>query len=128
MEFKALVSVGNYDFPEPSTYKGTTSTIVDSARNAQGIMIGSVVRDDVGKVEMTWKYLSVADWANINKCFKEAAGGNFINQVDFFDQTTGDWVSRKMYVGDRKCDAWRRDSSTGELLGWTNCSLSLIEV
>lgn len=128
MAFKALVSVGNFDFPEPSTYKGTTSTIVDSARNAQGVMIGSVVRDDVGKVEMTWKYLSVTDWASINKCFKGASGGNFINQVDFFDQTTGDWVSRKMYVGDRKCDAWRRDPTTGELLGWTNCSLSLIEV
>lgn len=128
MAFKALVSVGNYEFPEPSTYKGTTSTIVDSARNAKGYMIGSVIRDDVGKVELTWRYLTVAQWAAINQCFKEGAGGHFINQVEFFDQTTGDWVTRKMYVNDRKCNAWRRDPNTGDLLGWTGCSLSLIEV
>lgn len=128
MEFRALVSIGSFDFPEPSTYKGTTSTIVDSARNAQGKMIGSVIRDDVGKVEMTWKYLTVEQWASINSQFKQSAGGKFINQVVFFDQTIGDWVSRQMYVSDRKSDAWRRDSVTGELRGWTNCSLSLIEV
>ena len=32
----ALVSIGGFDFPEPSTYNATTSTIVDSARNVQG--------------------------------------------------------------------------------------------
>ena len=26
----ALVSIGGFDFPEPSTYNATTSTIVDS--------------------------------------------------------------------------------------------------
>ena len=40
---EALVSVGGYGFPEPSTYNATTSTIVDSARNVQGKMVGSVV-------------------------------------------------------------------------------------
>ena len=42
MKFKALVSVGEYDFPEPSSYVGQTSTLVDSARNVQGVMVGSV--------------------------------------------------------------------------------------
>ena len=96
MAFKALVKVGAYEFPEPSTYKGTTSTIVDSARNAKGVMIGSVIRDDVGKVELTWRYLTVAQWAAINQCFKESSGGHFINNVEFFDQTAGTWVTRKM--------------------------------
>ena len=38
----ALVSIGGFDFPEPSTYNATTSTIVDSARNVQGRVVGGL--------------------------------------------------------------------------------------
>ena len=128
MAFKALVSVGDYDFPEPSSYSGNTSTLVDSARNAQGKMIGSVIRDDVSKVEISWKYLTVKQWAEIQKCFSLSAGGKFINNVTFFDQGIGDWQTKEMYVGDRKAGMWRRDPKSGDILGWTDCGLSLIEV
>ena len=40
----ALVSIGGYNFPEPSTYNATTSTIVDSARNVQGRVVGAVTK------------------------------------------------------------------------------------
>ena len=36
----ALVTIGGFEFPEPSTYNATTSTIVDSARNIQGKAVG----------------------------------------------------------------------------------------
>ena len=32
----ALVTVNGVELPEPSSYEGTTSTIVDSGRNVQG--------------------------------------------------------------------------------------------
>ena len=128
MAFRALVSVGGYDFPEPSAYNGNTSTLVDSARNAQGKMIGSVIRDDVSKVEISWKYLTVEQWARIQQCFRKSAGGKFINLIDFFDQSVGGWVTKEMYVSDRKSGMWRRDPKNGDVLGWTDCSLSLIEV
>ena len=47
---QALVSVNGVDLPEPSSYSATTSTIVDSGRNVQGKVVGSVVRNDVAKV------------------------------------------------------------------------------
>ena len=128
MAFRALVSVGGYDFPEPSTYSGNTSTLVDSARNANGRMVGSVIRDDVSKVELSWRYLTVEEWSNIQKCFRNRSGGRFINTVDFFDQTLGGWVTKQMYVSDRNAGMWRRDPKTGDILGWTNCKLSLVEV
>ena len=128
MVFKALVSVAGKALPEPSSYEGVTSTLVDSGRNLEGKVVGSVIRDDIGKVTMKWKYLTVAQWARINRMFKQSAGGKFINRVEFFDQTAGDWVIKEMYINDRKAGAWRRDPDTGELLGWTDCSLSLIEV
>ena len=128
MAGKALVTVGGYSFPEPSAYSGNTSTLVDSARNAQGVVVGAVIRDDVGKVEMNWKYLTVKQWADILKCFSISRGGNFYNDVTFFCQDIGDWTTRQMYVSDRKANMFRRDPDTGEVLGYTDCSLSLVEV
>ena len=128
MAFRALVSVDGYDFPEPSAYSGNTSTLVDATRNVEGIMIGSVIRDDVSKVEISWKFLTVEQWARIQKCFRQGSGGSFANLVSFFDQSVGGWVTKEMYVSDRKSGMWRRDPETGDILGWTNCSLSLIQV
>ena len=128
MTIRTLVSIGDFALPEPSTYSGNTSTLVDSSRNVEGKMIGAVIRDDVAKVELAWKYLTVEQWANIQKCFKISAGGKFINLVTFFDQSAGGWVTREMYVSDRKAGMWRRDPKTGDVLGWTDCSLSLVEV
>ena len=128
MAFRALVSVGGYDFPEPSTYSGNTSTIVDSSRNVEGRMIGSVIRDDISKVEISWKYLTVEQWARIQRCFRQSSGGKFINEVTFFDQSIGGWVTKEMYVSDRKANIFRRDPTNGNVLGWETPSLSLIEV
>ena len=63
--FRALVTVGDYQFPEPSSYSGSTSTLVDSARNAEGRMIGSVIREDVAKVEIGFNDLCVSLTAKI---------------------------------------------------------------
>ena len=127
MAFKALVRVAGLDLPEPSTYSGNTATLVDSGRNVQGELIASVVREDVAKVELTWNYLTAQQWAAINKKFSGKHGGSFVNDVTFYDQTSGDWVTRQMYVSDRNAGMWRRDPKTGDILGWTNCKLSLIE-
>ena len=128
MAFKSLVTVGEFNFPEPSKYTANTSTLVDSARNAQGVVVGGVIRDDVGKIEMSWKYLTVKQWADILKCFSISRGGKFYNNVTFFCQDTGEWTTRNMYVSDRKADMFRRDPKTGDVLGYTDCSLNLIEV
>ena len=128
MAFKPLVQVEDYAFPEPSTYSGNTATLVDSARNLKGKVIGAVIRDDVAKVELSWNYLTIEQWARINKCFKISAGGKFYNYVTFFDQTVGDWVTKEMYVSDRNAGLWRRDPETGVVMGWTKCKLSLVEV
>jgi hypothetical protein len=128
MALKALITVGGYEFPEPSTYSGSTSTLVDSGRNTAGVTVGSVIRDDVGKVEVSWKYLTIEQWANILKCFSIARGGSFYNSVTFFCQDIGGWTTREMYVSDRSAGMWRRDPETGDVLGWTDCKLSLVEV
>lgn len=120
----ALVSIAGYDLPEPSKYNASTSTLVDSARNVQGYVIGSVIRSDVAKIELSWRYLTAEQWARILSLFTK----NFYNKVTFFNQSTGAYETRQMYVGDRSAGMWRRHPSTGEVMGFTECKLSLVEV
>lgn len=124
----SLVEVAGVALPEPSTYSGLTATIVDSARNAEGRLIGAVVRDDVAKVELSWRFLTAAQWSNILKLFTISSGGGFTNSVRFFNQTTASYTTRQMYVSDRSAGMWRRDSDSGNVAGFTDCRLSLIEV
>lgn len=120
----ALVTIAGYELPEPSTYSANTATLVDSARNVQGVVIGSVIRNDVAKVELSWRYLTVEQWASILSLFNRS----FYNEVTFFNQSTGAYTTRNMYVGDRQASIWRRNPSTGEVMGWVEPKLSLIEI
>lgn len=120
----SLVSIGSFDFPEPSTYNATTSTIVDSARNVQGRVVGSVVRHDVAKIELTWRYLTAQQWATVLSLFTNS----FYNEVRFLNQATNSYTTRTMYVSDRTAGIFRRDPKTGAVVGYTGCALSLVEV
>ena len=120
----ALVTVNGVALPEPSEYSANTSTLVDSGRNVSGYVIGSVIRNDVAKVELKWRYLTAQQWANVIGPFNS----NFYCSVRFFDQATADYTTRQMYVSDRTAGMWRRHPTTGEVLGWTECALSLVEV
>lgn len=120
----ALVTVNGVELPEPSEYSANTSTLVDSGRNVSGYVIGSVIRNDVAKVELKWRYLTAQQWANVIGPFNS----NFYCSVRFFDQATADYTTRQMYVSDRTAGMWRRHPETGEVMGWTECALSLVEV
>lgn len=122
-----LVTIGSYEVPAPSTYSATTATIVDSARNVQGVVIGAVIRDDVAKIAMTWNFISAQDWADLLSQFSPARGGNFYNSVTFFCQDTNAWETRQMYVSDRSASIFLRDAD-GTVKGYTGASFSLVEV
>lgn len=121
---EALVTIGGYELPEPSSYNAITSTIVDSGRNVEGKVVGSVVRSDVAKIELSWKYLTAQQWADILSLFTYS----FYNEVRFMNQVINNYDVRTMYVSDRNAGMWRRHPESGEIMGYTNCSLSLVEV
>lgn len=121
---RALVTVAGVPLPEPSEYSALTSTIVDSGRNINGYVVGSVVRHDVAKVELSWRYLTAQQWADVLSLFTR----NFYNNVEFFNQATASYTIREMYVSDRSAGMWRRHPETGEVMGFTDCKLSFVEV
>lgn len=120
----ALVTVDGVELPEPSSYEGTTSTIVDSGRNVQGKVVGSVVRHDVAKITMSWNYLTAKQWATVLSLFTTS----FYRSVKFYNQATAGYTTRQMYVSDRTAGMWRRSPNSGNVMGFTGCKLSLIEV
>lgn len=124
---QAMVSIGLYAVPEPSQYSAQTSTIVDGARNSEGRFIGGIVREDIAKVDLSWKFISTEKWAQLLQKFSSTSGGSFIQPVTFFNQTIGDWETRYMYISDRKAGVYLRDEN-GNIKGYTNASISLIEV
>ena len=129
MAYQNLITIAGVALPQPSKYVGLTADVVDTARNVQGVMVGGVVRSDVAKVEADFNYLTAAQWSTILKLFNPTYGGSFTNQVTFFNQTTADWETREMYVGDRTTSgAFLCDPSTGAVTGWKSPHLSLIEV
>lgn len=122
-----LVTIGNFEVPAPSTYVATTATLVDSGRNVQGYVIGAVIRNDIAKIEMSWNFISAADWAALLSQFSPARGGAFYNNVTFFCQDTNAWETRQMYVSDRTANMYLRNPD-GSVKGYTGASLSLVEV
>lgn len=124
---RALVTIAGVDIPDPSTYESITSTVVDSARNTEGVMIGAVIRDDVSKVSMSWRFLEVEKWAKILSLFSTAQGGSFVNEVTFFSQDYGTWITKQMYVNDRKANIYLRNDD-GDIIGFKDCAIALIQV
>ena len=123
---RPLVKIGSFNVPEPSTYSSTTATVVDSARNAQGVQVGSVIRGSVGKIECTWKFISAEDWASILAQFDMTRGGHFYNSVTFYNQDTNDWETRTCYVSDRTASLFLRRKD-GSIRGYTGARIALIE-
>lgn len=124
MPIPALITVNGVAWPEPSEYSANTSTIVDSGRNVQGKVVGAVIRSGVSKIEVKWKYLTAKQWASVIGPFDTS----FYVSVRFYDQSSAGYVTKQMYVSDRRAGMWRRHPESGEIMGWTDCSLSLVEV
>ena len=125
-DFRPLVSIAGQPIADPSEFNSTTSTVVDSARNVQGIMVGAVIRDSLAKIELKYRFLSAKDWSDLLKMFNESQGGHFINDVTFYNQDTAKWETRQMYISDKTSGMWLR-SDNGDVIGWKDCRIALIE-
>jgi hypothetical protein len=128
MAFTPLVRVAGTVIPEPAAYSATTSTIVDSGRNVKGVMVGDIVRDDVAKIDMSWKFLTIQQWSAILLLFDRKSGGQFINAVTFFNQVTAAYETRQMYISDRTAEVYTRDPRTLTIKGYVGPRIALIEV
>jgi hypothetical protein len=123
-----MIIVGATVYPTPTQYNGTTSTFVDAARNVLGVTVGQIIREDVGKVDATWSFLTPEALSQMLKCWDSQHGGNFYSMVRFLNQVTNSFEARLMYVSDRTAGVMSQDPATGKVLGYTNIRMAMVEV
>ena len=122
---KSLLEIEGVEIPYPTHYRMMSSTIVDSGRNNKGIMVGSVVREGVRKLELEWNYLSAQNLQQIMTLLES----KFELGCVYYDTIQGDWLSKTFYAGDREClSAKQRLDSQGKIVGYENVRISLVEV
>lgn len=92
-----ILVVEGVSLPEPSKMTQSDYDISDSERNAKGIMVAQMIREDVHKVECEWNLLKPEEYAIIRAAIKK----KFDLNVSYFIADTGGRGSLSMYAGDR---------------------------
>lgn len=106
--------------------KDITTTMVNAGRNAGAEVIGEQIGRTQSKVSgLVFPYLYAHEWQKILQIYKD----NIKRPTKYYDQETGDFIVRSMYVNDREAEvfAYRQDGS-GRVEIYQNCSLNLIDM
>jgi hypothetical protein len=103
--------------------KQTISTMVDSARTADGIVKGVVIAR-ANKLELKWAVLTPETWAQICTFFNK----HFYFMARYWDMQKNTLVMKKFYVGDRSAQPFKIDPDTGKPLYYLNCEANIIGV
>lgn len=120
----AYLTINGHEIPTPKRgLKPTVSTLVDSARNANGAVVGQRVCRDQYKLDaLEWPWLTAEQWSNILRILSA-----FFVNVTFPDPVTNEKITLKMYCGDRSAEPYWLDES-GKPTHYCNCKVNLIDV
>lgn len=120
-----FITINGIELPQPSRGLGLhIATLVDSARNSRGEVIGQKIGRDQQKIEnVEWKVLSAAEWGRI----LQILDANFYSEVKYVDMVTGRWTTRRMYCGDRTAKVFKVDPQTGLPTMYSECKVNFID-
>ena len=120
----AFIKINGREYPCPRRGLNLmTATIVDSARNANAVVVGQVVGREQQKLDrLEWAYLTAEQWSSILKEFK-----NFYVTVTYPDMVNNTWTTRKMYPGDRTAEPFHLDPVTQLPIDYINSKVNLID-
>lgn len=103
--------------------KQIIATMVDQARTADGIVRGAVIAK-ASKLELKWKVLSPAVWAQICTFFNN----HFYFDATYLDMETNSFVTKKFYVGDRSAMPFIVDADSGIPTYYIDCQANIIGI
>lgn len=120
----SFIKINGNAYPTPRRgLNMMAATIVNSARNANAVVVGQVVGREQQKLDnLEWGYLTAEQWSAILKEFK-----NFYVTVTYPDMVNNTWTTRKMYPGDRTATPFHLDPDTGLPKDYINCKVNLID-
>lgn len=121
----SFIKINGHPYPCPRRGLNLmVATIVNSARNANAVMVGQKIGRDQQKINsLEWAYLTAEQWSSLLKEFS-----NFYVSVSYPDMVNNRWTTRKMYPGDRTAQPFHLDPVTQLPLDYINCKVNLIDV
>ena len=121
---KAFIKINGIEFPCPSRglqYMG--SQIVDSARNAEGIVISQKINRRQQKINnLKWEYLKADVWESM---LQEIA--KFDGVIQFYSPYSRSWVEMNIYWGDDSSEPLLLDKTDNTPVSYINCSCNVID-
>lgn len=120
----AFIYINNVAVPYPARgLELMVATLVDSARNANGVVVGQKIGRDQYKINnLQWPWLTSTQWSQILTLFS-----GFYATVKFPDPVSGGWKTLRMYPGDRTAEPYWVDDS-GLPTHYRNCRVNIIDV
>ena len=98
-------------YPDLDKAAFETSRMVDSARNANGEVVGRQVGRSVHKQNLAWSKMDKEKWWEMNRWFDD---GHFTFYCHYFNHNFGRWETRLFYLGDVKTNPYLVDPVSGE--------------
>lgn len=111
-------------YPTVGSAAFETSRMVDSARNANGEMVGRQIGRSVSKQNMGWSRISCEKWWEFNRWIE---AGHFTFYCHYFNFNMGRWETRLFYVGDFKASPGPVDPDTGMPAYLVDASVNVID-
>lgn len=114
-----IISIPN---PELNSAKNIIATLVNSARNANAMVVAQKIGRDQEKTEMTWSYLDKEEWEKLLRFWND----NFFFEFTYYSRVQGTKITRICYISDREDSPYDIDSN-GVPTAYVNCSASIVD-
>ena len=119
----AFLNVNGYDYPPCKRgVKIINSTVVDAARNTNGVTVGQKIGRDLYKIDgLEWAVLTAEEWSRILKSLEP-----FYVNLTFWDDVDNKKRTILVYPGDRSAEPYFVNSE-GKPTLFRNCKVNLID-
>lgn len=108
--------------PNADSGEGLVATLVNSARNASGIVTAQKIGRDQDKFTLKWTYLEKDEWEELLEFFDT----NFFFYLTYYSPVKKQQISRVFYVSDRTYRPFNVDAK-GIPVAYRDCSLSVVD-
>lgn len=114
-----MIKVNGVEIPTPSKYNPYPNLREDSSENALGDMVRKIISCR-WKLEMSWDMLTKEQYAQLIDI-------KFMKEFECtFPSPTGKMVTKKMYAGEAKAEAFKLNSDD-TVKNWTSISLNFVQ-
>jgi hypothetical protein len=119
-----FIQIDDLVCPYPAIgFKMQTATMVNNARNANGVLVGQKVGRELQQMEIEWAHLTASVWSQILKRLSK-----FYIRVRYPDMVSNVWNTRTMYPGNRSAEVFKIDRNTSKPVEYIHCKVNLIDV